>query len=123
MAISIVNISSPSGLYKYRNTDVNATKDAIDATSGVLHALVLDNTANAAITYVKLWDAASAGVTVGTTAPDWVFKVPASAKRTIVFHDGVAYANALVIAAVTGAGTAGVTPPTSAVVVEANIET
>ena len=123
MAISTVDISSPSGLKKYRNTDLAEVIAGVDTTSGTLHSVVIDNSANGSASYLKLWDAASGSVTVGTTAPDWTFKVPASTKRTIVFHDGAAYATALSAACVTTAGTAGTTGPTSDVIVEVIIET
>lgn len=124
MAASTVDISTPSGLKKFRETDLDGTKAAVDATSGTLHSIVVDNTANAAeVEYLKLWDVASGSVTVGTTAPDWVFKIPAAVKRTIVFHDGVAYGTALTAACVTTAGTAGTTNPTANVIVELIFET
>ena len=124
MAVSTVDISTPSGLKKYRNTDLAETKDAVDASSGTLHSVVVDNTANAAAaTYLKMWDAASGSVTVGTTAPDYTIKIPAATKRTIIFHDGLAYGTALTAACLTTAGTAGTTGPTSDVIVEFIIET
>lgn len=113
MATTVVEISTPSGLTRYRETDLNETKSAVKASSGTIHSIVADNSANAAVSYLKLWDVASGSVTVGTTAPDWVFKIPASTKRTIVFHEGAAFATALTAACVTGAGTAGTTGPTS----------
>ena len=123
MAVSIVDIASPSGLKKYRNTDLAETISAIDSGAGTLHSIVVDNTQNAAAaSFLKLWDVASGSVTVGTTAPDFCFKIPAATKRTIVFHDGLAYGTALSAACVTTAGTAGVTGPTSDVVVEAIFE-
>ena len=123
MAVSIVDIASPSGLKKFRDTDLAETKIAVDATSGTLHSIVVDNTANGAVSYLKLWDVASGSVTVGTTAPDWTFKIAASVKRTIVLHDGEPYGTALTAACVTTAGTAGTTGPTSNVVVELIFET
>ena len=124
MAISVVSIPTPSGLTKYRDTDLAETKVAVDATSGTIHSITVDNTANAgAASYLKLWDAASGSVTVGTTAPDFVFKIPAATKRTIIFHDGLAYGTALTAAALTAGGTAGTTGPTSDVVVEIIFET
>lgn len=122
MAVSQVDIASPAGLKKYRNTDLDETASAIDSGGGTLHSLVIDNSANAAITFVKLWNAASGSVTVGTTAPDFCIPIPASVKKTIVFFEGIAYATALTIAAVTTAGTAGTTGPSSAVVAEAIYE-
>jgi len=124
MATSVVTLTSPSGFTKFKETDLNATKAAVDASSGTIHAIVIDNTANSGeATYLKLWDVASGSVTVGTTAPDWVFKVPASTKRTIIFPEGAAYGTALTAACVTTAGTAGTTNPTSDVVVEILFET
>jgi hypothetical protein len=124
MAISVVDIATPAGLKKHRDTDITATKAAVDATSGSIHAIVIDNTNNAAeAEYLKLWDAASGDVTVGTTAPDWVFKVPAATKVTIVFQSALAYGTALTAACVTTAGTAGTTNPTSDVIVEILYET
>lgn len=93
---------------------MDETEDDIKGSAGTLYAIEIDNSLNAAVSYVKLWDAASGSVTVGTTAPDWIFRVAASVSRTVMFPQGVAFATALSIAAVTAAGTAGVTGPTSA---------
>lgn len=118
MSTTLVAVDVPSGLTHFKETDLNATKAAVKASAGTLYAIIIDNTANAAeAEYVKLWDAASGSVTVGTTAPDWVFKIPAAVKRAIVFTEGVAFATALTAACVTTAGTAGTTNPTSDVVV------
>ena len=118
MAVSIVDIASPAGLKKYRNTDLDGTISAVDSGAGTLHSIVVDNASNAAASYLKLWNTASGSVTVGTTAPDMVFMIPASTKRTIIFHDGLVYSTALSAACVTTAGTAGTTNPTSDVPVE-----
>ena len=124
MAISTVDISSPSGLKKYRNTDLAEVIAGVDGTSGTLHSVSVDNTQNAgAACYLKLWNAASGSVTVGTTAPDIIIYVPAATKITLVFHDGLVYGTALSAACVTTAGTAGTTNPTSNVIVELIFET
>ena len=124
MAVTSIDIATPSGLKKFKDTDCTGTKVAVDTSSGNIHAIIIDNTANAGeATYLKLWDAASGDVTVGTTAPDWVFKVPASTKVTLVFQAALAYATALTAACVTTAGTAGTTNPTSDVVIEILFET
>lgn len=123
MAISIVDIATPSGLKKFRDTDLADGKVAVDSTSGTMHSIVVDNVANGAASFLKLWNVASGSVTVGTTAPDWVFLIPASSKRTIVFYEGVVYGTALTAACVTAAGTAGTTAPTENVVVEIIFET
>lgn len=88
----------------------------VKASSGTLYVVNVDNSANAAIEYVKLWALASA-VTVGTTAPDWVLLVPASYVGTILLAPaGLAFANGLQAATVTTAGTAGTTSPSSALI-------
>lgn len=83
--------------------------------------IIVDNSANAAqAEYLKLWDAKA--VTIGTTAPDFIFKIPAGQVCFFDFQeetsDGtvseyVAFQTALSYACVTTAGTAGSTSPTS----------
>src|SRR5437773_864836 len=124
MAVTTVTLGFVAGLQEFLETVVPAaTTDVIKNSAGTLFMLGLDNTANAAITYIRLWDNNGAVVT-GTTAPDWIFKIPASKKFTLVLTDstsgvatgGIAFANGLQIAASTTAGTAGNTAPSSAVV-------
>jgi len=113
MAITTVDYDAPSGLSRYKNTDSNETKSGVKASSGTIYSIIIDNTANAAVSYLKLYDAASGSVTVGTTAPDWIFKVAASTKVTILFPEGIAFGTALTEASLTAGGTAGSTGPTS----------
>lgn len=118
MATTQVEVGTPSGLKVFKETDLGGTKVAVKASSGTIYGIVIDNTANAGeATYLKLWDAASGDVTVGTTAPDWVIKIPAATKRSLVPPEGIAFGTALTAACVTTAGTAGTTNPTSDVVV------
>ena len=60
---------------------------------------------------------ATAGPTVGTTAPEWVFKCPASVRRIFSCTPGSNFATNLSLACVTTGGTAGTTSPTNAVTV------
>lgn len=94
--------------------DTSAANAAIvaKASSAVLYVLELDNTANAAASYFKIWNTGS--VTVGTTVPDFVFMVPLSTKITLSFPFGVTLGIALTYAATTAGGTAGSTSPSSA---------
>lgn len=119
MTVSVLDLAPPSGAKVYKNTDLDGTIAAIKASAGTLYSIIVDNSANAAVSYLKLWDAASGSVTVGTTAPDWIIKIAASVKKTIVFPEGLAFATALSAACVTTAGTAGTTNPTSDVAVDA----
>ena len=119
MAITNITVGQISGAKLFIDT-VNANAAvAISATAATLYELELDNTANAAISYVKFWDLGTGSVTVGTTAPNKIEMVPASTKVTLVYPGGVAFATAISVSTVTTAGTAGTTSPTSSVVVKA----
>ena len=113
MAISNVDLDTLSGLFLYISTDIINTKEAVKASSTVMYHLDLDNAANGAVTYYKFWNVASGSVTVGTTDPDMVIHVPASTRIVIPIPAGLTYGTALTVAAVTTAGTGGVTAPTS----------
>src|SRR3990167_3473614 len=97
------------------DADVNATgENDMTGTSGILYMVDIDNTANGAASYIKLYDALSP--TIGTTAPDWIFKVAASVRRVLAITEGFAFTN-LSMAGLTAGGTAGTTGPTSDVAV------
>ena len=100
-------------------TDTANTNAAvvIKATSAVLYELELDNTANAAASYVKFYNTGT--VTVGTTAPDSILMVPATTKITMVFPGGVTFGTALAVATVNSGGTAGVIGPVTPITVRA----
>lgn len=117
MAISQTSLADLSGSILYTNTVCNATKDAIKASSAVVYAIDVDNSANASASYLKLYNTASGSVTVGTTAPDVVILAPASTRISIPIPAGITFGTAITVACVTGAGTAGTTDPTSGVIV------
>tara|TARA_R110002110_G_scaffold144795_2_gene334127 strand:+ start:831 stop:1199 length:369 start_codon:yes stop_codon:yes gene_type:complete len=97
-------------------TSATATPDnAVAGAAGILLQVDIDNTANTDAVYVKLWN--HAGPTVGTTAPEWVFKCPASVRRIFSCTPGSNFATNLSLACVTTGGTAGTTSPTNAVTV------
>ena len=117
MAVSNTAVVALSGATLFRDTDCAATAVSVKGSSGVIYQLEIDNTGNGAVSYLKIWNTASGSVTVGTTAPDWVFMAPASTKFSIVIPDGVTLGTAITVACVTTAGTAGTTGPTSDVTV------
>lgn len=125
MAITQVNLTSPSGFIQFTDTAMGSTVDAVKASSALVYSVFVDNSGNGgAAAYVKLWNVASGGVTVGTTSPDEVIYVPAGA---IIEHllftksaIGKTYGTALTAACVTTGGTAGVTAPTNPVIVTIN---
>jgi len=115
MAVS--NTALLSGAALFIDTDSVNAAVAVKAASTVLYAVEVDNTANGAASYLKAWNVAAGSVTVGTTAPDMIMLAPASSRVTFAFPAGVTFGTALSCATVTTAGTAGVTSPTSDVIV------
>ncbi len=83
----------------------------VKASSGVIYELELDNTANAAVTYLRLYNATSA--TIGSTQYDGLYIVPASVKITVVLPAGVTYGTGICYAATTSATLATTTAPSS----------
>lgn len=124
MSISTVNISSPANELVYTSTAMGAAVEGIKASSAKIFSVIVDNTANGAATYVKLYNATSGSVTPGTTVPDEVIFVPAGVQVTHVLYTGATqgktFGTALSAIAVTTGGTAGTTPPSSATVVTVN---
>jgi hypothetical protein len=127
LAITQVNVGTPPNIIQFNDTAMGSTVDAIKASSAVVFSLLVDNTANGgAASYVKLFNLASGGVTLGTTVPDEVIYVPAGIKMTHFFYTGAnpgkTFATALSAACVTAGGTAGVTAPVSSVPVTVNYQ-
>jgi len=122
MAITQVNVSTPSVEIVFQDTSMGNVVDSIKASSAKVYSVIVDNSANGgAATYVKLFNLASGSVILGTTAPDEIIFVPAGAIVTKQYFtsaaQGVTFGTALSAAAVTTGGTAGTTSPVSSVVV------
>lgn len=117
MAISRTPVVSNLGSFVVIDNDVDENAQTnTTGSAGTLHMLSIDNTGNAAVMYVKFWDSAVT-VTVGTTVPDYVFRADASSRHTLVFPEGLTFANGFTHACVTTGGTAGNTGPGSAVTI------
>lgn len=119
MAITQVNVSSPSNEIIFQDTSATNAANAIKASSAKIYYIIVDNSLNVAASYLKLFNLASGSVTLGTTAPDFVAYIPASSIITIPFFTsaatGITYSIALSYAVVTSGGTAGTSAPSSAV--------
>ena len=115
MAVTTLTISALSTSL-FQDTVAANSAVTVKGSSAVITMIDVDNTANAAATYVKLWNSTGA-ITVGTTAPDMVLYVPASTRIAFVIPTGVTWGTGTQVAAVTTAGTAGSTSPTSATIV------
>jgi len=85
----------------YRNDDVVATAELVQAGETLLGSFSLHNT-TAADAFLQLFDAASAGaVTVGTTVADYVIPVGASGIENEPLSVPLYFKNGLVIASTT----------------------
>lgn len=125
MAIDQINISTPSTLISFTDTVLGNAVDGVKASSAKLYSVIVDNSANGgAASYVKIFNATTGSITLGTTAPDIIIYVPGGAILTTAFFtgavQGVTLATALSVACVTTGGTAGTTSPSSSVAVTIN---
>lgn len=115
MARSITQNANPFGAVLYENTALGATPDDnIRGGATTVYQICVDNSANAAATYLQMFN--NAAPTVGTTPPDCQFFVPATSKKTFTFDfTGLAFGTALSMACTTTAG--GSTAPNSSTIV------
>ena len=126
MAISTVNVSSPSNEIIYNDSAMGNTADGIKSSSALIYSVTVDNSANGSAVYVKLFNLASGSVVVGTSAPDEILLIPGSSVVTRTYFTGAApgitFSTALSAFCVTSGGTAGSTSPSSNVSVTVNFK-
>ena len=114
MATTQTVLSPATGATVFVETALGNSALTVKGSSGTVYGFDLDNTANAAVSYVKAYYTNGA-VTVGTTVPDEVIAVPASVRIVVVpATNGKAFSSGLQVAALTVGGTTGTTAPTSA---------
>ena len=122
MAITQIDVGTPTNQFIFQDTQMGNAIDGIKSSSALLLSVKIDNSGNSgAASYVKLFNLASGSVTPGTTTPDEIIYVPASA---VVTHEyftganvGVTFGTALSAFCVTTGGTAGTTSPSNPVIV------
>ena len=116
MAVTKTTISNPLAATLILDSEANATsEDGVLGQASLFYFVEIDNTLNTHVTYVKL--AKDASVTVGTSAPHWIFPVPAATKITYVVGAGF-YTTNISFWAVQEAAASGTTAPENAVSVE-----
>ncbi|APU88968.1 hypothetical protein Rctr197k_171 [Virus Rctr197k] len=114
MALSITPQASPLATRLVEETAATSTaENNVTGAAGSLYMVDVDNP-NGTVVYLKIYD--NAAPTIGTTPADWVFRIPASARRTFAMPLGLAF-TALSFAVVTGADQASVAAPASGVLV------
>jgi hypothetical protein len=75
------------GLSIFRSLDLDETEEEVKATAGTVHAIWVTNTATAT-RWLKLYNATTANVTVGTTTPLITIGIPGNSSDDISGHFG-----------------------------------
>lgn len=96
-----VDAATSGGCSVYKSLDLDETEEEIKATAGQLYSIKGYN-ANAAVRYLKLYNATAASVTVGTTSP--VITIPLEAQKAFEWNPAypAAFSTAITAAATTG---------------------
>lgn len=117
MTLRVSEQVPPVGTKLVVETSAGATpQNSVTGAAGSIFQIEVDNEDNGDNpAYLKIYDNSSP--TVGTTAPDFIFKVPVNTKLSLVCPDGMAFTD-LSFAVVTTPGNGGVTPPTNPVTVK-----
>jgi hypothetical protein len=110
MAVSNLTLAALAA-FLFEDTVNGAAVVQVKSGSTTIYEIDIDNTALAAVVFVKMWNATSGSVTLGTTDPDLIIRVPASTRIAIPIPAGLVFATALSVATVTAGGTGGVGAP------------
>ena len=117
MSLTVSTQVPPVGTKLVSDTNANqVVKTAVTGAAGSIFLIDIDNSGNSDnAAYLKIYDVSS--VSVGSTAPDFIFKVPVNQRRSFAIPDGLSF-SFLSFAVVTTPGTAGNTGPTNPVTVK-----
>tara|TARA_A100000172_G_scaffold69382_1_gene49435 strand:+ start:504 stop:893 length:390 start_codon:yes stop_codon:yes gene_type:complete len=85
---------------------------AVTASATDVFAVVIDNSLNTAVSYLKCWDT-TGSITIGTDNPNMVLKADAGVKVQYSFDAGVPFGSGIKAAVLTSKGTAGTTAPSN----------
>lgn len=97
MAISTIDLATPSGLKLYDNTDLDEVKAGITTASTIVHSVDIDN-GNAAEVFLKLFNVTAGSVTIGSTPAQVVIMVPANFRLVLPIPGGWTFGTALTAA-------------------------
>ena len=116
MTASQIVLGTPLSTDVIEDTSVTSTPQLnVTGAIATFFGIYIDNTANSAASYVKIYN--DLNPAVGTDDPDFVFVCPASVTRQYTMAGGVALDTALSYACTTAGGTAGDVSPSSAVLI------
>lgn len=116
MAVTQQALGFASGTNVFVDTANANAAITVKGSSATLCYLQIDNSANGAASYTKLFNSAGT-VTVGTTVPDMVVMAPASTIITIPIPAAIVFGTGLQVCTTTAGGTVGSTSPSSSVIV------
>jgi hypothetical protein len=109
--LRVVQTPHTSGGYDtFRSLDLDETEEAVKASAGQVFGWYFYND-GAAECYVKLYNATTANVTVGSTTPTHTIPVPAGSAANCEFVGGIQFDTAITAAATTGAADNDTTAP------------
>lgn len=113
MAITAANQSSSIGRRIIKDTDATGTVVYnCTGAAGRVYMMYIDHSDHSQNLYLKFWDATK-GVTLGTTAPDYIFFIAGSSREIYNFPSGLLFSTGISYACVAGGGTASSEAPTS----------
>ena len=92
----------------------NAVVSNVTGAPGSIYLVYADNSANAFDVFLKFYDT-TAAVTLGTTAPDYVFLIDASSRLQFIMPGGTAFTSGISYACVDDGGTSGTSAPGSGI--------
>jgi hypothetical protein len=97
-----VTPSATGGWSKIKYAAQTTTKQAVKASAGTFGGYYAYNP-NSSVAYIQVFDVASGSVTLGTTAPDMIFGIPATSGANLEITNGVNMGTAITLACTTTA--------------------
>ena len=98
--------STSGGFTAWKSIDLDESEEEVKGSAGQLYFIHAMNM-TASVLYLKVYNNTAAGVTVGTTVPDWTFPIPTvgstnGAGFTVSFPTGLACGTGITLACTTG---------------------
>lgn len=113
MPIEVTATYNPIYTKQVTQASSDSTAFNVSAASNVFRHLRVNNSAGTQTVYTKIYNVASGSITVGTTDPHLVFKVPSGKTYECIYIGGITFGTANNVATVITGGTGGSTSPTT----------
>ncbi len=109
-------IAAARGSTVWEHPEFDTVKVAVKGSADSVLRVHGDNRRNEGDSYMKFYDVAIGGVTVGTTVPEMIVRVPAGRELLLHINPLTTFATAITGACVTAGGTGGTTSPSNDVI-------